>query len=76
MHFSWDSILPRLVLTSDTDDFDHIIIDHFREEGFQVTYLAYSGNHKEYLNKLQRLADPLELGDKYAIVGECLLSAA
>ena len=71
MHFSWHNTisLPRLVVTSDTDDFDTIILQHFKEEGFQVAYLPYTGDKKDYKNKLQHLADPLELGDKYAIVG-------
>ena len=69
MHFSWDNILPRLVVTSDTPDFDPNTIDHWKDEGFQVTYLPYDGDHKDYNKKLQHLADPLELGDKYAIVG-------
>jgi hypothetical protein len=71
MHFSWHNTisLPRLVVTSDTDDFDRVILEHFKEEGFQVAYLPYTGDKKDYKNKLQHLADPLELGDKYAIVG-------
>lgn len=71
LHFSWHNLnsLPRLVVTSDTTDFDAITIEHFMEEGFQVAYLPYTGDKKDYQNKLQHLADPLELGDKYAIVG-------
>ena len=69
MHFSWNNVLPRLVVTSDTPDFDPEILEHWKEEGFQVAYLPYDGDHKAYQNKLQHLPDPLELGDKYAIVG-------
>lgn len=68
VNFHWNNVLPRLVLTSDTDDFDHTTIDHFKAEGFQITYLPYSGNHKEYTGKLGHLADPLDLGERYAIV--------
>lgn len=70
MQFSWSNISPRLVLTSDTSDFDQTTVDHFREEGFRVSYLVYGGNHKQYVEQLKHLADPLDLGDKYAIVGE------
>jgi hypothetical protein len=69
MHFSWNNALPRLVVTSDTPGFDQDIIENWKEEGFQVAYLPYDGDKKDYQNKLQHLADPLELGEKYAIVG-------
>ncbi len=69
MHFNWHNELPRLVVTSDTDDFDREILEHWKEEGFQVAYLPYDGNKQSYHSKLQHLADPLELGDMYAIVG-------
>ena len=67
--FSWSNALPRLVVTSDTPDFDQDILEQWKEEGFQVAYLPYDGDKKDYHNKLQHLADPLELGEKYAIVG-------
>lgn len=51
------------------EDFDPTTIDHFKEEGFAVAYLPFNGDAKDYYRSLQRLADPLELGDKYAIVG-------
>lgn len=69
VHLSWSTSTPRVVLTSDTDEFDPTIISHFIEEGFQLSYLAYQGSHDDYIAKLQHLQDPLELGEKYAIVG-------
>ena len=69
-HFNWDNVLPRLIITSDTSDFDQTIIDHFLAEGFQVTYIEYDGNKKAYVDKLRHVADTLEAFDKYAIVGE------
>lgn len=69
MHFSWHNLSPRLVLTSDSPDFDPTTISHWKEEGFAVAYLPYDGDVKAYRNSLSHLADPLELGDKYAIVG-------
>lgn len=66
---SWSTSVPRIVLTSDTEDFDETIVKHFHEEGFQLAYLAYAGNHSEYTSTLQHLQDPLELGEKYAIIG-------
>ena len=67
--FSWNNALPRLVVTSDTPDFDMDILERWKEEGFQVAYLSYDGDRNDYQNKLQHLADPLELGERYAIVG-------
>lgn len=67
---SWNTTVPRIVLTSDTEEFDETIIQNFHEEGFQLAYLAYTGNHADYVSRLQHLQDPLELGEKYAIVGK------
>lgn len=72
MHFSWHNLSPRLVLTSNSPDFDPTTISHWKEEGFAVAYLPYDGDAKAYRNSLWHLADPLELGDKYAIVGTVL----
>ncbi|KIX06009.1 uncharacterized protein Z518_03983 [Rhinocladiella mackenziei CBS 650.93] len=68
VHLSWDVSMPRVVLTSDTDEFDPTTISYFQEEGFRLSYLAYEGNHADYVAKLQQLQDPLELGERYAIV--------
>jgi len=68
MHFSWNSGPPRVIITADTEDFDPATIQHFRDEGFALAYLQYTGNSKEYKDQLQRLDEPLELGEKYAIV--------
>lgn len=69
-HFSWATVQSRLVVTSDTDEFDEEILNHFREEGYQIWYLPYTGNKATYNSQLQHLADPLELGESYAIAGE------
>ncbi|EXJ72555.1 uncharacterized protein A1O5_03701 [Cladophialophora psammophila CBS 110553] len=68
VHLSWTTTTPRLVLTSDTEDFDPTIISHFQEEGFQLSYLQYEGDKAAYMAQLQHLQDPLELGERYAIV--------
>ncbi|KAI9720661.1 MAG: hypothetical protein M1812_002841 [Candelaria pacifica] len=59
---------PRLVLTSDDPDFDRETIQHWKDEGFDVSYLLFEGNSKSYERAIQHLADDLELGEKYAIV--------
>lgn len=71
--FSWDkdavAMKPLLVLTAKARHFDPIILTHWKEEGFEVIYLPYAGTREEYGNRLKHLADPLELGEMYAIVG-------
>ncbi|OJD23331.1 hypothetical protein ACJ73_05318 [Blastomyces percursus] len=68
MHFSWPSGRARLVITADTRDFDQEVIQYFKDEAFEVAYLPYNGLAREYNGQLQKLEDPLELGEKYAIV--------
>lgn len=36
LHFEWQTVQPRLVVTSDTEEFDERILAHFQEEGFQI----------------------------------------
>ena len=61
---------PKVYLTADGNDFDPILIQHFGEEGYDVKYLPYDKNSvKAYRETLKNLADDLELGEKYSIVG-------
>lgn len=57
---------------SSSPDFDPTTISQWKEEAFAVAYLPYEGDVKAYENSLLHLADPLEPGDKYAIVGTVL----
>lgn len=78
MKFSWDDpnkpdALPRLVLTGSaptSTSFSQSIIHNFKDEGYDVTYLPFTGDPKAFRTRLAHLADPLELGEKYAIVGQ------
>ncbi|EMC95770.1 hypothetical protein BAUCODRAFT_71739 [Baudoinia panamericana UAMH 10762] len=73
---SFNSMPPRLHITADADserDFDPVICQHFREEGFDVTFLPYNpdggpAEDKAYRNTLKHLSDDLELGENYAII--------
>ena len=60
---------PHLVLTAEAEGIDPLTIQHWREEGFDVSYLPFKGQQKEYIRQIDHLPDPLELGEKYAIVG-------
>ena len=65
---------PRVVLTAEDPDFDPVTIQHWKDEGFEVSYLPLdttsAATCKAYIQQLQHLADPLELGEKYALVGQ------
>ena len=74
MKFSWsessnNASPPRLVLTSQDPEFDQTTIQKWQAEGFAVTYLPFIGSHRAFERTIAHLADPLELGEKYAIVG-------
>ncbi|KAL8651723.1 MAG: hypothetical protein Q9210_003089 [Variospora velana] len=70
MKFSWNnsSQQPRVVVTAEDPDFDATTLQHWRDEGFEVSYLPFTATRKAYVQQLHHLADPLELGEKYAIV--------
>ena len=74
MKFSWsessnNASPPRLVLTRQDPEFDQTTIENWQTEGFAVTYLPFVGSHREFERTIAHLPDPLELGEKYAIVG-------
>lgn len=72
MRFSWsDSRVarPKVFITAEDDDFDEVTLQNWREEGFEVSYLPFTGSREDYILSLQHLADPLELGENFAIVG-------
>lgn len=60
---------PRILLTSDTRDFDPKIIQDCKDEGFKTRYIAYDGVPSDYQDKLQKVAETMEALEKYAIVG-------
>ncbi|KAJ9649069.1 hypothetical protein H2199_000982 [Coniosporium tulheliwenetii] len=59
---------PHLYLTAETDDFDEVIMQHWREEGFDVAYLPFNGDGHAYTAALQNLADDLEAGESYGLI--------
>lgn len=72
MKFSWNSAnmaFPKLVLTAEDSDFDPNIVENWKAEGFDVSYVPFGDSRNDYVGALQRLADPLGLGEYYAIVG-------
>ena len=76
-----DSIPRRLILTSDTPEFDQRIIRRFEAEGFRVKYLPFLGgghglerDRKDLENRLNELEDDLEPGERYAVIGKSVTS--
>ncbi|KAL8626959.1 hypothetical protein Q9189_007347 [Teloschistes chrysophthalmus] len=72
MKFSWNksSQNPRLVIiTEDEDDeFDPTTLQHWREEGFAISYIPLPASQNALVKELHDFADGLELGEKYAVV--------
>jgi hypothetical protein len=56
---SFNSLPPRLWITSEDEEFDETTIHHWKDEGFDVTYLPMNGGGKAYVNELKRLSDDL-----------------
>ncbi len=72
MKFSWNntSQKPRIIIAAEEDDdCDDIALQHWKEEGFEVTYLPLGDNQKGFVQQLYSYADDLELGEEYAVVG-------
>ena len=72
MRLSWSDgsvAHPKVVVTAKGDDFDKSTIQNWRAEGFEVSYLPFTGSREDYVSILQHLANPLELGENFAIVG-------
>lgn len=63
---------PRLVLTAEDPSFDTVTIQNRKDENYRVSYLPFTGSRRDFEKNLQHLADPLETGEKYAIVGVLL----
>lgn len=73
MKFSWNntSQKPRIIVSAEEDDdYDTTAVQHWKEEGFQVSYLPLASNKKFFVQQLHDYADRLELGEKYGIVGQ------
>ncbi|KAL8784621.1 MAG: hypothetical protein Q9213_003876 [Squamulea squamosa] len=71
MKFSWNntSQKPRIILAAEEDeDCDTVAAQHWKEEGFEVSYLPLAQNKKVFVQQLYDYADDLELGEKYAVV--------
>ena len=69
---------PKLFVTAETVDFDDVILQKWRDEGFDVHYLPLEndGGQKAYIESLKRLHEGLGVSDYYGIVGKVNISIA
>lgn len=66
---NWRATTPRLYVTAESDDFDDLTLQAWRDEGFEVNYLPFGDGGKQYVKTLHSLKDGLGVGGTYAIVG-------
>ena len=64
-----ESLPHQLILTADKPTFDAITTQHWKDEGFDVTYIQSLPTRKDFEHQLHRIADGLDPGRKYAIIG-------
>ena len=60
---------PKIAIAAKGDEFDQATIQNWTAEGFEISYLPYTGSRQDYVHNLQRLADSLELDETFAIIG-------
>lgn len=66
---TFNSLPPRLWLTSTLPQLPETIYRYWKEEGYDATYIQYvPQEQKAYLNRIKTLKDDLELGETYALV--------
>ena len=71
---SFNTTVPKLFITAETDnasEFDQITLKHWREEGFDVTYIPMGRGGKAYQEQLKNIPNSLPLGEYFGIVGTC-----
>lgn len=62
---------PKLYITAESDDFDLLTLQEWRDEGFQVEYIPMGKGGDDYVWKLERLAKKnLEPCETFGIVGK------
>lgn len=47
---------PKLYISAESEEFDQLTLDEWRDEDFDVEYLPMGGNAKEYRDKLRSLS--------------------
>ncbi|KAL4942074.1 hypothetical protein BDV06DRAFT_193061 [Aspergillus oleicola] len=58
----------RLIITAETPDFDNEFIQAWQKEGFNVVYVPYSQDEKDYARRIMSVKEGLGVGDNYGII--------
>ncbi|KAF4556181.1 Hypothetical protein D9617_1g080560 [Elsinoe fawcettii] len=58
----------HLLLTAETDDFDEVTVQEWRQEGFSVSYMGFGDGGADFVRRVQAHADKISVGEQYAIV--------
>ena len=69
---SFNRSVPKLFITAETDtvdEFDQVTLQHWHEEGFDVTYVPMGKGGKGYVEKLKSIPNSLPLGEYFGIIG-------
>lgn len=59
----------RLIITAETPEFDGDFVEAWLKEGFNVVYVPYSEDEKEYARRLTAVKEGLGVGDNYGVIG-------
>ncbi|KAI7158164.1 dienelactone hydrolase [Hortaea werneckii] len=62
------TVVPHIVLTAETDDFDEETTQQWRDEGFDTAYVPLLGGGNDFINRLHRTGDAFGVSEYYAIV--------
>jgi hypothetical protein len=63
---------PKLYITADTDsaaEFDQVTLEHWREEGFNVTFVPFGEDGVVYTDTLKSISTGLGPGENFGIIG-------
>ncbi|KAE8323219.1 hypothetical protein BDV39DRAFT_182677 [Aspergillus sergii] len=58
----------RLCISAETPDFDTETLRNWRDEGFDVIYVPYDGDQREYVARLKSVKEGLGVGENYAVL--------
>jgi hypothetical protein len=56
---SFNSHPPRVIVTAEDDEFDEVTIRHWKEEGFDVTYIPMGNGGKLYAQQIKAISSKL-----------------
>jgi hypothetical protein len=73
LNFSWtpgEKKALRLFVSAEDTEFDPATLQHWKDEGFHVAFLSYNGDPAEYRTTLAKMGDKLDLGEKWALIGQ------